>query len=101
MPPKSHLCHRTVCWRRSSRGHGHWLTLGQSEALRIAPAFEMPTIPTAGAVFRVQPGESEVLSRPWTVYVTDPHSGLSVDLAGAKFGPSCFRPLCDLGVQGD
>ena len=48
-----------------------------------------------------QPGESEVLSRPWTVYVTDPHSGLSVDLAGAKFGPSCFRPLCDLGVQGD
>lgn len=45
----------------------HRLALGQSEALHATAVFEMcvlPTVPTAGAVFRVQPGQSEVLSDP-------------------------------------
>ena len=69
-----------ICWRRSWRGHDHWLTSeldpGNGRHLTPSPVLGMhilPTVPTMGAVFKDGAmREQRVVETIWTVHTTEP-----------------------------
>lgn len=64
------------CWRRSSRGHDHWLTyeqkLGNQSLLTSSPILRMytlPIVPITRAISRMQPQRSNMWCRLSGLYM--------------------------------